>query len=103
EAVRICDLRRALLDCEPQIVHFSGHGQADGNVLEDETGKAIVVEPEALAGLFELFSKQVECVLLNACYSETQAAAINRHIKYVVGMVKEISDRAAIEFAVGKK
>ncbi|MBD0263972.1 MAG: adenylate cyclase, partial [Tolypothrix sp. Co-bin9] len=25
-AVRIDDLRRALLDSEPQIVHFSGHG-----------------------------------------------------------------------------
>ncbi len=101
EAVRIRDLRRALLDCEPQILHFSGHGEVDGIVLEDETGKAIVVEPEALAGLFKLFDKQVECVLLNACYSEAQASAINQHIKYVIGMVKEISDRAAIEFAVG--
>lgn len=101
EAVRIRDLRRALLDVEPQIVHFSGHGHTQGIVLEDESGQAIVVEPEALAGLFELFVQRVECVFLNACYSEAQATAINRWVKYVVGMVKEISDRAAIEFAVG--
>ena len=30
-----------------------------------------------------------------------QAAAINKHINYVIGMQKEISDKAALEFAVG--
>ena len=80
EAVRIRDLRRALLDCEPQIVHFSGHGEANGIMVEDETGNSVLVEPEALAGLFDLFSDQVECVLLNACFSESQADAINKHI-----------------------
>ena len=28
-AVRVSDLSRALLDCKPQIVHFSGHGQGN--------------------------------------------------------------------------
>ena len=55
----------------------------------------------ALAGLFELFADRIECVVLNACYSEVQAKAIARHIPYVVGMNKAIGDRAAIEFAVG--
>ena len=100
-AVRIRDLRRALLDCEPHIVHFSGHGGANGIILEDEHGKPVFVDPEALAGLFELFSERVECVLLNACHSETQAEAIHRHVKHVIGMTKAIGDQAAIEFAVG--
>lgn len=101
EAVRIRDLRRALLDCEPHIVHFSGHGEADGIIVEDEAGNSVLVEPEAVAGLFGLFSNQVECVLLNACFSESQANAINRHIKYVIGMSREIEDQTAIEFTVG--
>ena len=69
--------------------------------FEDGTGRLKLVSSEALADLFKLFSERVECVVLNACYSEFQAKAIVRHINYVVGMSKAIGDRAAIEFSVG--
>ena len=101
-AVRSRDIRRAILDDEPpQIVHFSGHGigsqgqereydrgdrklipvpesvtESGGLVFEDETGHQKLVDGEALAGLFKLFSDRLECVVLNACYSEVQARAI---------------------------
>ncbi len=100
-AVRLRDLRRALLENEPQIVHFCGHGNQEGLLVEDESGLAATVSTEALSGLFKLFSSKVECVVLNACYSETQAAAISQHIDYVIGMQMEIKDKAAIEFSVG--
>lgn len=102
EAVRYRDIRRAVLDFEPNVVHFSGHGEGEeGLVFEDEAGQVKLVDAEALAGLFELFASQVDCVVLNACYSEVQAEVIARHIPYVIGMNKGIGDRAAIEFAVG--
>ena len=102
EAVRYRDIRRAILDYEPQILHFSGHGVGEeGLVFEDETGQEKLVDTEALAELFELFSDQLECVVLNACYSKVQAIAIAKHISHVVGMNKAIGDEAAIEFAVG--
>ena len=100
-AVNLRDLRRAMLDHEPQIVHFCGHGEEDGLMVEDEHGKAVLVTPEALAGLFTLFKHHTECVLLNACYSHTQAEAIRQHIPYVIGMSRDIHDKTAIEFAVG--
>ncbi|WP_248277569.1 CHAT domain-containing protein [Brasilonema sp. UFV-L1] len=101
-AVRVRDVYRALLDVKPQIVHFSGHGAGDeGLALEDETGQVRFVDAEALAGVFKLFASEVECVVLNACYSEVQAEAIVKHIPYVIGMNKAIGDKAAIEFAVG--
>ncbi|WP_339385114.1 CHAT domain-containing protein [Calothrix sp. FACHB-168] len=100
-AVRSRDVQNALLDLKPQVVHFSGHGENEmGLILENEVGKAVAVGTEALAGLFELFADRVECVVLNACYSEVQAEAIAKHIPYVIGMNKAIGDRAAIEFAV---
>ena len=96
------DLRHALLDVEPQIVHFCGHGAGEeGLAFENEAGQIQLVSAAALAGLFELFSEQVECVLLNACYSEVQAAAISQHINYVIGMRQAIQDRAALKFAIG--
>ncbi|MBD2512114.1 CHAT domain-containing protein [Nostoc muscorum FACHB-395] len=102
-AVRPEDLRRALLDFIPQIVHFCGHGSGDrGLVLENDSGNAQLVPTNALASLFKLFANQgVECVVLNACYAEVQAEAISQHINYVVGMSDEISDDAAVKFAVG--
>lgn len=99
-AVRLRDLRRALLDYEPDIVHFCGHGKENQLLVEDDQGKAAPIGPNALADLFELF-ENIECVLLNACYSEPQANAIAKHIGYVIGMNKSIKDKAAIEFAVG--
>lgn len=101
-AVRPDDLRRALLDHEPEIVHFSGHGAGEnGLVLANNTGKMKCVSAQSLARLFKLFRNKVECVLLNACYSEMQAEAIHQHIDHVMGMSQAIGDRAAIKFAVG--
>jgi hypothetical protein len=100
-AVRLRDLRRALLDVEPHIVHFTGHGSVDGLLLEDDAGLAANVSRAALSGLFELFANRVECVILSACYSAQLATAINKHIDYVIGMRREIKDNAAIEFSVG--
>lgn len=101
-SVRPADISQALLDVQPAIVHFSGHGMATGALcFEDQTGRTHAVEPDALAALFEQFAAQVKCVVLNACYSEIQATAIAKHINYVVGMNKAIGDYAAIAFAIG--
>ncbi|MEP0820019.1 MULTISPECIES: CHAT domain-containing protein [Trichocoleus] len=73
-AVTPREMRRAVLELEPQIVHFSGHGVGEGGLaLEDELGQVKLVSAKALASLFDLFKEQVECVVLNACYSELQA------------------------------
>lgn len=101
-ATRPRDIQQAMLDFKPQIVHFSGHGAGqDGLVFEDAVGQERLVSSEALANLFKLFSKRVECILLNACYSESQAKAIVKYIDYVIGMSQDIGDRAAIEFSIG--
>ncbi len=101
-AVTYTDLRRVLLDFQPEIVHFSGHGGGDeGLVFEDESGELQFVSGEAIAQLFSMFSANIECVVLNACYSEVQAKQIAQHIPHVVGMKKEIGDRAAIAFSIG--
>jgi hypothetical protein len=101
-AVRPNDLRRALLDSNPQIVHFSGHGAGvQGLALEDDLGEIQLVSSLALAQLFKLCKGTIQCVLLNACYSQEQAETILQHINCVIGMKNEIGDRAAISFAIG--
>jgi hypothetical protein len=122
-AVRPKDLRRAMLDYNPGIVHFSGHGEKSssrdvasglswetdeveaastgGIALEDELGHTKLVSSEALGNLFELYDEVVQCVILNACYSENQANAIVKHIPYVIGMNRAVNDETAIAFALG--
>ena len=102
-AMQTIDLRRALLDHRPQIVHFSGHGTGEkGLVLENDAGKMQLVSTEALAGLFGIFEMgAIECVLLNACYSEIQAMAIHQYVDCVIGMNQPIGDKAAVRFAEG--
>ncbi|WP_088889069.1 CHAT domain-containing protein [Leptolyngbya ohadii] len=102
-AVRAKDFYQAFLDIQPQIIHFSGHGAGDqGLVLEDDSGKLKPVSTDALARFFGVFeSGQIECVLMNACYSEIQANAIHQFVDCVIGMNQAIGDKAAITFAQG--
>ncbi|NMF63498.1 nSTAND1 domain-containing NTPase [Brasilonema octagenarum] len=102
ESVRVGDITQAFFDIEPNIIHFSGHGTSQGELcFENEVGKVQSVKADALAAMFELFAQHVNCVVLNACYSEIQAKAIAQHIPFVIGMNDAIGDQAAISFAVG--
>ena len=101
-AVRPRDLQRALLDVEPEIVHFCGHGEGEaGIVLEDASGQMQLVGTAALSALFGLCAEHINCVVLNACYAEVQADAIVQHINYVIGMRQAVLDEVAIAFATG--
>ncbi|MCY7334503.1 MAG: leucine-rich repeat domain-containing protein, partial [Pseudanabaena sp. CAN_BIN31] len=78
-SVRPRDIQQSILDFKPQIIHFSGHGaNADGLVFEDIDGTTKLISGDDLADLFGLFKDRIECVVLNACYSEVQAEAIRQ-------------------------
>jgi len=101
-AVTPDEVRRALLDIKPHFVHFSGHGAAeDGIILENEHQKSHALSTTTLAQVFEPYQNQIECVILNACFTAVQASAIVKQINYVIGMNQPIKDKAAIEFAIG--
>jgi len=101
-AVRWSDVSLHLLENDPHIVHFAGHGESDGElVFEDDGGKSFPVPVDALSDLFRTLKDNIRCVLLNACWSERQAQAIVQHIDFVVGMVRPVPDDAAIRFAAG--
>jgi hypothetical protein len=80
---------------KPHIVHYGGHGEKEGVVLEDET-----LDADILSNILQLSAK-VQCVVLNACNSLAIAQDLAQHIPYVIGTQHVIDDRTAIAFAKG--
>ena len=116
------ELRRALLDVEPHVLHFSGHGAGEQGLLfvSDESASAFYrsdsgevrsraanineikfVPAQPLANLLQLCEDHLECVVLNACYSDVQGNAISVNIPYMIGMRDVVEDRVAIKFSQG--
>jgi len=91
-----------LLRHQPHIVHFSGHGSTQGEiVLEDAKGRPVTAPAAVLSDLFRILKDNVRCVILNACWSQTQAEGIAAEIDCVIGMAREIDDDDALSFAGG--
>jgi hypothetical protein len=99
--ISIKSLIEELLNYDPKILHFSGHGSEKSALIftNENTGQSEEVPPDALANLFKALSNKIDVVFLNACYSEKQAKAIAQHINCVIGMSDAVYDTTAIEFA----
>lgn len=100
DAVRIKDLRRLVLDINPHIIHFSGHGNEEGIHLENEQGFSHLISGSSLKNLFLLF-ESIHCIILNTCYSEFQANSLRNIVPYIIGMKEAIGDKIAIRFSNG--
>jgi hypothetical protein len=121
------DLLRELRKLKPTVVHFSGHGGAAGErargsgagprrdvepgavdgepdqglFFHGPDGQARLVSTAALQDAFEAAGSSVKLVVLSACSSERQAAALLSRVDCVVGMRGSIGDDAARSFAIG--
>jgi tetratricopeptide (TPR) repeat protein len=60
------------------VVHFSGHGLADGLVLEHEDGTADLVATPELVGLLRPARRRLKLVTLSSCLSAAATAAETR-------------------------
>lgn len=111
-AATFLDLQHGLLRHRPALLHFSGHGTPSGELAlerdphvppESRRPETSDQRPaEALARMLgAVEGLSVRCVVLNACFSETQAAEIAQYADCVIGLFAEVRDSAAIEFARG--
>lgn len=99
-ATRTVDLQRLLLTYRPHIVHFSGHGSKKKRIILGGTpGRGRSVDQRGLADMFALYSGHVRLVLLNACFTKSQALSISQVIDYSVGTGRGIGDKGGVAFA----
>jgi len=97
-AVRLNDIQQAILEYEPNFIHFLGYGKEKGIFLENEFGN--LIEPEIIAKMFEPFVNQIECVIFDHCYVELQATKINDYIGHVIGINNELEKPIKIKFII---
>lgn len=99
-AIRPDDIELALLQEKPHVVHFSGHGSSNNElILKGEDGLPRPVSKEAIVGLFRILRDNIKLVVLNACFSRSQAEGIIETIPCAIGMNRAIGDSAAICFS----
>ena len=99
-ALRPQDVLQAFNECNPHIVHFSGHGtDTDEIVFQDDFGRTKSVTKEALVQVMNACSGNLQLAFFNTCYSAEQAEAVVEHVQAAVGMSTSIGDRAARVFA----
>lgn len=92
------DLQQALLEHMPDIVHFTGHGAAKGVSLEDRLGNRKSVTPESLRKIFTTLGDNIRCVVLNSCFSQSQARAIATSVDCVIGVPSSLQFEIAVSF-----
>ncbi|MEO0734048.1 MAG: CHAT domain-containing protein [Bacteroidota bacterium] len=101
-AVTIDTITTAMQRHHPEVVHFSGHGMGkNGIIVQRDHGGSTLFPTAGLDRLFRRFGDSVKCLVLNACFSAAQAEVISKHGIYVIGMNREIGDKAAIPFSRG--
>lgn len=99
-AVRPLDVLQAINECQPRIVHFSGHGSdQDEIVFQDNSGHAKLVSKEAIVQTMAAGSDEIQLVFFNTCYSRGQAEAVVEHVPAAIGMNTSIGDDAARVFS----
>ena len=99
-AVRQIDFQKLLLQYEPHIVHFSGHGSKSQRILlNGPHGRAQALDQQGLTNVFALYNSHVRLVLLNACFTKMQARLISDVVDYSIGAARPIGDKVSVAFA----
>lgn len=99
-ATRASDILQAINETNPTIVHFSGHGTDNGDlVLLNPDGTHKLVSKEAISMAMSTTSDVIKLVVFNACFSEAQAESVVTYVDSAIGMGASIGDEAACIFA----
>lgn len=99
-AVQPLDVLQAINECKPGVVHFSGHGSEDNEILfQDSAGRTKLITKEAIVQTMMAASSDIKLVFFNTCFSHSQAAAVVEHVPCAIGMNTTIGDQAARFFA----
>ena len=99
-ALRFEDLRTALMQHEPHVLHISCHGTTKGELkFEPRDDGSNIVPAKNLVRLLRALGNNLRLVVINACNSASLASEIAGAVGPTVGMERTVEDGSAIEFS----
>lgn len=99
-AVQPKDVLQGINEYNPSIVHFSGHGSHNDEIIfQTNSGTAKIVSKEAIVQTMMASSEEIRLVFFNTCYSRNQAEAVVEHVEAAIGMNTNVGDEAALTFS----
>ena len=99
-ATRVQDLFQAINETNPTIIHFSGHGTENGElVFQDNADNPKMVSNETIAEMISASSDDIRMLVFNNCFSASQAEMIVDKVEATIGMNTSIGDNSAILFS----
>lgn len=95
------DLLEGLNEHRPHVVHFSGHANSLGLLMENDTGsqEGDDLDFTKLARLLGATDEPPRLVVLNACESLAGADDLLQTVPTVIAMSDSINDASAVVFA----
>lgn len=97
-AARLDQIQQELVRQRPTILHFSGHGAPGVLVFETSDGRAADLSAVLLARVLKGY-RDIECLVLHACFTEDVARACLPYVDCVVGSTAAVDDEAAPRFS----
>jgi hypothetical protein len=97
-AARLDQIQQELVRQRPAILHFSGHGAPGFLAFETEDGRTAPLEADLLARVLRGY-RDIECLVLHACFAEEVAQKCLPYVKYVIGSTDEVDDETAPRFS----
>jgi hypothetical protein len=98
-AVTADELIQFLNELDPTVIHFAGHADACGLILQDDRGQPAAISPRALAMILRVAAPRARLVVINACEGLEHAEAVRTEVDAVVAMAGPITDDGARMFA----
>ena len=82
-AVRTDQIQVQIQNNMLDVLHFSGHSGHESLLFENKHGKSVPVFAAEIKDLIKL-SKSIDCLIMNACYSESIAKDVSTYEKITV-------------------
>jgi len=99
-AVRPGDILQYINQYQPTIVHFSGHGSnEDDLVLMDNKSNTKLISMDSIVQAMSVANENLRLVFFNTCHSNNQAHNVTEYIECAIGMNTSITDEAAQVFS----
>lgn len=97
-AARLDQIQQELVRQRPTILHFSGHGAPGMLAFETVDGETAPLEADLLARVLKGY-RDIECLVLHACFAEQVAKECLPYVKCVIGSTDAVDDVTAPSFS----